>query len=423
VAPSLLYPRLPPAVAQHLFEDLKSQSVVTMPHATSHPDAVFAALGGVEASKDMLGSLADAIRHEARTAGFPRPPEDGSAGAARFDLACADVLRKRMDMVPAEAASVDVWAFIGAILLPDVSFWRFPEPPADRVIGPDLTRHTFARLWWRAYMLADLDGQEGLSVLSAISESEMNQLFERRSIGGNRKLVRATARQLLKLDKDRRRREPVRDAIRRIRRLLAFLIPESLADSDLDEVIAQVFAEAPAGPAAPSVPDQGSPRPEVVTPPTPPEPSPPSVEFDDVHLAEVPAQIAKVVIEKGGVAGSDLPAVYEAKYHIKVSAARVELLNRLAWSAGGRQFIRRDEINDLWLPGSVSPIPIAQLGDWTIARIRRRALDLLRANPKQDPWEQLVGEVYQSGGGRTPKVVLGIVGKLVAEVKREMRQR
>jgi hypothetical protein len=258
-------------------------------------------------------------------------------------------------------------------------------------------------------------------VLSAISESEMNQLFERRSIGGNRKLVRATARQLLKLDKDRRRREAVRDAIRRIRRLLAFLIPESLEEPDLDEVIAQVFTEAPDGPAAPPV--QPPPHPEVVIPPIPTEPSPPSVEFDDVRLADVPAQIAEVVFEKGGVAGSDLPAVYESKYHIKVSASRVELLNRLAWSAGGRRFIRRDEINDLWLPGTVTPGPITQLGDWTIGRIRRRAADLLQANPKQDPWEQLVAEVYQSSGGRTPKVVLGIVGKLVAEVKREMRQR
>src|SRR6266567_3294121 len=122
MAPSLLYPRLPPAVAQHLFEDLKSQSVVTMPHATSHPDAVFAALGGVEVSKEMLGSLAEAIRNEAQTAAFPQPPEDGSAGAARFDLACAEILSRRMDIVPAEAASVDVWAFIGAVLVPDVCF-------------------------------------------------------------------------------------------------------------------------------------------------------------------------------------------------------------------------------------------------------------------------------------------------------------
>jgi len=137
----------------------------------------------------------------------------------------------------------------------------------------------------------------------------------------------------------------------------------------------------------------------------------------------VPAQIARVVVKKGGVAGSDLAGVYESTYGVKVSASRVGLLNRLAWSAGGRQFIRRDEINDLWLPGSVTPSPITQLGDWTIGRIRRRAMDLLRANPKQDPWEQLVGEVYQSGGGRTPKVVLGIVGKIVAEVKRELRQR
>jgi hypothetical protein len=144
-------------------------------------------------------------------------------------------------------------------------------------------------------------------------------------------------------------------------------------------------------------------------------------EFDNILLADVPAQIAELVRSKGGVAGPDLAAMYESTYLVRVPAARQELLRRLAWSAGGRHFIERDEVNDLWLPGSAAPARIVQLGDWTVSRIRQRATDLLRAKPRTDPWEQIVGEVYRADGGRIPRVVMGIVGKLVSEVKRELK--
>ena len=417
---SLLYPRLPPAVAHRLFETEKPQSVVTLQGAAEHPDAVFSALGGVEITRQELQALADAIRSRARVAGFPQPLRD-DAGRDGFDLACAQILHDKMGLVAAEAAAVDVWAFIGAVLLPDICFWRFPDPPEDRVIGPDLTRHTFARLWWRAYMLADLDGYPGVAALTAISESEMNQVFERRAIGGNRMLVRATARQLLRLPAERRRREPVRDAVRRLRRLLAFTMLECVTAEALDNVIAGIFDQPPPGAAIPVEPAH-LPEPREAEPERDVEIGT-RIEFDDVLIADIPAQIAELVLAKGGIAGSDLAHLYASTYGVVVSSAREELLRRLAWSAAGRHFIDRDEINDLWLPGTVTPNRVTQLADWTINRIRRRAIDLLTAKPRSDPWEQIVAEVYRADGGRTPKVVMGIVGKLINEVKRELRKK
>jgi Family of unknown function (DUF6339) len=419
MATSLLYPRLPPAIAHRLFEHEKSQSVVTLQGAPEHPDAVFSALGGVEITRQELQALGDAIRSRARVAGFPETLRD-EARRDVFDLASANILHHTMMMVPAEAAAIDVWAFIGTVLLPDICFWRFPNPPADRVIGPDLTRHTFARLWWRAYMLADLDGFAGLSALAAISESEMNQVFERRSIGGNRALIRATARKLLQLPPEQRRREPVRNAVRRLRRLLAFTMLECVTPEKLDGVIASIF-DAPSntvvgpigGPTVPTEPEEREPPGQ--------EPSDSPTEFDDMHIADVPMQIAQLISTNGGIAGADLARLYESSYGVRVSSAREELLKRLAWSAAGRHFIQRDEVNDLWLPGNVSPQPVAQMADWTIRRIRQRATDLLKEQPRKDPWEQIVGEVYRADGGRVPKVVMGIVGKLVNEVKRELR--
>lgn len=73
-----------------------------------------------------------------------------------------------MRIAPAEAAAGDVWAFLALIVLPDVAHWRYPNPPGDRVLGSDLTRHVFGRMWWRAqlvYSPADTNPYSALDVL------------------------------------------------------------------------------------------------------------------------------------------------------------------------------------------------------------------------------------------------------------------
>lgn len=436
MAESLLYPRLPPAIARRLFEASLVLPVDRLRDRaqTSHPDAVFAALGGVEVNEDHLRRLAAGIRQAAEEAGFPASPRTQEA-RDRFDLACAQVLHREARMVAAEAAVIDVWAFLGAVLVPDICFWRFPDPPADRVVGPDLTRHTLARLWWRAYQLEDLQGDDGLSALTLIPENEMNQLFERRSIGGNRALVRATARVLLTPDESWRnvnRRALVRDGLARVQRLLAFMMLEALEEAALEAFARSVFNYAAAAlteDARTAAPDAAV-RDEFEEPLTVAseigleEDEDPEGAFetalDHAALGRIPAQIATLVNELGGVPDNELVDRYQRRFRIQVPADEHELVRRFAWSAKGRRFIELDEENGLWLPGTQQPAEIEQLGAWTIDRIYHRAEELLRADLDEDPFEQLVREVYRSDGARIPRLVMSLVGRIINRARRNL---
>jgi hypothetical protein len=438
----LLYPRLPPAIARELFLEYRLLPVAALRERSGlrHQDAVFGAIGGTEVAEEQLEELAQAIRGAAEASGYPEA-RGSESDRARFDLAAAEVLHAQMGVVAAEAAAVDVWAFFGAILLPDVCFWRFPDPPEDRVIGPDLTRHTLARLWWRAYQLDDIRPGAGLLALTAIAESEMNQLFERRSIGGNRRLVRAVATALTRSDadwSDTPRRALVRDSAARIQRRLAFSMLEALDDDHLQSEVDKIFASAalaltngdrrvepdspPETDVAHAERDKTS-NGEVDEVPSagPDEPAdaPQSVtDFEDVELASVPAQLAQLVSERGGMRDDDLVSAYESRFGVSVGEAERDLVRRFAWSAKGRRFLELDEENGLWLPGQQPPEPIEQLDGWTITRIRDRARQLVRSHPEVDAFETLLPDVY-AGDGRVPRLVMSLVGRIVNQVRRE----
>jgi hypothetical protein len=338
-------------------------------------------------------------------------------------------------MVPAEAAVVDVWAFFGAVLLPDVCFWRFPDPPGDRVIGPDLTRHTFSRLWWRAYQLEELREGDGLSALTLIPENEMNQLFERRSVGGNRVLVRAVARVLLMPEESWRnvnRRALVRDSLARLQRLTAFMMLEALEERAIEELVRSVFRDAASALAANT---DATPH-DIVSRDEAEASLPASTEehltesdqreesfdsdLDHALLSRIPAQIATLVNELGGVLDQELVDRFQHRFKIQVPAEEHDLIHRFAWSAKGRRFIELDEENRLWLPGSHPPSDVQPLGDWTIDRIYLRAAELLRVAPDDhDPFDELVHEVYRADGGRIPRLVMSLVGRILNRARRE----
>jgi hypothetical protein len=143
-------------------------------------------------------------------------------------------------------------------------------------------------------------------------------------------------------------------------------------------------------------------------------------DFDHVRLAEIPAQIAALVSELGGVRDDDLPGAFQRRYSIHVPTDEHQLLHRFAWSAKGRGFLELDEDNNLWLPGARAPAAVEQLGDWTINRVHERAAALLRAQPDSDPFEQLVHEVYRSDGGRVPRLIMSLVGKILNKARREL---
>jgi hypothetical protein len=242
---SVLYPRLIDRVAHQLHDEYTALTVdeLRTRAGVHHPSTVFLATGGRHISHDELGALRDELLSLATAAGYPDP-------AARrfkpeFDTATARLLHERSGLVPAEASARDAWAFLSLVLAPDIAYWRFPAPPAERTIGSDVTRHIFGRLWWRAHLLALPEPTtDRYRLLDTFGEADFDQIFaRRRRIGSSRTLVRALARIWAQRDlPGLNEREVLRNSLMRLLRLEAVIDFASLDDDDLDAQVAEAIA-------------------------------------------------------------------------------------------------------------------------------------------------------------------------------------
>ncbi|MGW3545161.1 DUF6339 family protein [Nocardia niigatensis] len=221
----------------------KSLDQLTASAAENHPAAFFAATGGVPASGRQLRNLADLVRGCAADFGFPSVTRT-EAEKIHFDRSLARVLHESMGISPAEAAEPDVWTFMACCLLPDIVMWRWGTSNEERWVGQGLVRHAFGRLWWQAHALHRLttDGHD-YSLLAQLREAELNQVFERRSIGGNPPLARALVQELSALDVSAlpvSRRIVVRDVTKRVRRLLPYTAFHALEEAEVRDRIASL---------------------------------------------------------------------------------------------------------------------------------------------------------------------------------------
>ncbi|MER7506242.1 DUF6339 family protein [Nonomuraea pusilla] len=223
---SELWPHLPSVVGAALYAEVAAGR----PPAPreSHPEQTWAPVGGRVAPK-RVRELMEAVTTTAKEHGYPQPA--GSDARISFDRDAAKVIRGQLDLSWAEAGNRDLWSFLSLVALPDVTMWRFGPGNKERWIATDLTRHTWARLWWQAVIFA---GHE--HVLAALTESDLNQLLERRSIGGDPRLVREMARAVIELAANTPRRPVIRDVTARLRRYLAFLDVRSLSDQQIRDL-------------------------------------------------------------------------------------------------------------------------------------------------------------------------------------------
>src|SRR5690606_33841306 len=143
-------------------------------------------------------------------------------------------------------ASRDVWAFLAVILMPDIAFWRYPQPPKDRILGTDLTRHVFGRLWWRAQLVRAPEDPEPYHALRILGEAAFDQIYARRAaLGGSPHLVRAILRVWNTLDlKGLNERETLRDFLKRLLRLAPFVLFDGVAADPLEDELRAVAQEA-----------------------------------------------------------------------------------------------------------------------------------------------------------------------------------
>jgi hypothetical protein len=145
-----------------------------------------------------------------------------------------------MDLSWSEAAANDVWSFLALIAVPDVTRWRFRADNRERWIATDLTRHTWARAWWRGTVFATRP-----DLLAELSESDLNQILERRVIGGDPRLAIALSDALIIATRSAtgQRRLLIRDAAARLRRRLAFIDARSLDDEAIVELCSTQIAD------------------------------------------------------------------------------------------------------------------------------------------------------------------------------------
>lgn len=242
-----LYPRLLPKAASGLREEYLNRSVEHLRERAdlSHPAMFYAATGGGRLPERTLGGLREAVLACATDRGYPT--KASRKQAASFDIEVAMILGRDSKIIPAEAVAGDLWAFLSLVVLPDVAAWRFPDLHRDRVLGTDVTRHVFGRLWWRAHLLCDDEGgrEDLYASLSVFGEAAFDQIYTRRtSIGGSPHLVRAIVRVWQELDvPSDAERDLLRDFLKRVLRLNAFISFDSLPAEVLDEELGRLFRE------------------------------------------------------------------------------------------------------------------------------------------------------------------------------------
>lgn len=232
---SILYPRLLDAAAMDMHRRYTRMTIEELKdcYAFQHPSAVFAATGGDRVPRQHLEDLRERVLKTAEEAGFP------SGGRRRdhteFDLEIARLLHERMGLVAAEAAVRPIWAFLALVVLPDVSYWRYRDPPVDRILGTDITRHVWGRLWWRAHLLVVPNETDPYRLLSTFNESDFDQIYSRRSLlGGSRSLVRALADVWPSVDTGGLpSRQVLRDVLKRLLRAAAVIEFDALDYADL----------------------------------------------------------------------------------------------------------------------------------------------------------------------------------------------
>lgn len=215
---TLLFPRLSRLGVRRLIDELGDdyQAPSAKSFLSSHSSlGGFGASGGLR-SAQAFEDLAARLREVAVTCGLPSPA--GATAKARFDRDAAIVLGECAMLRSGEALRDDVWAYLAAVLLPDVVRWRFGEVPTERFQGG--ARNTFQRLWMRAWALDLGEGNlERWTLLRGLSEDAHVAIFERPSIGGNAVLARACAEEWISVSQ-RIGRGAMEDVMRRAIKML-----------------------------------------------------------------------------------------------------------------------------------------------------------------------------------------------------------
>ncbi|WP_151530101.1 MULTISPECIES: hypothetical protein [Corynebacterium] len=234
------YPRVTTFHVRDTIEQMCTSDAVELSRlsATSHP-MMFSYQGHVADLSFHLKDLRVQLVQLAGECGFPQSSVEQFR---RFDQQASHILYEHLNLIPSEAASIEVWNFITIVLLPDIAKWRYPNPSNkknyDRWIGEN--RNTFRKLWWREYIL-------GHELNSQLGEDEASGIMERSRIGGDPKLARVLASALVETSQrfpDISRSELMRRGILNFRRRIPVTAFELYSEHELRERLISIFTEA-----------------------------------------------------------------------------------------------------------------------------------------------------------------------------------
>ena len=248
-----LFPRLDLGVARTRANELAVLSVDEV-RARWNPNsefALFAPTGGAPVSQDTLIRLREQMVEAARIRGYPLPPRRSEQ--AGWDVSVALALHSGMGISPAEAMHSGVWAFLGCVLMPDLVRWRFwgtDGTSIERFLGGNRgLRNTFGRLWWRAEIFGAGTGEAGRRLaeryLTHLGEDQLVQLTERPEAFADRRLARAVAEAYVFYSQQAQTPSELlmREAVKRIRRRLAFTLWELLPEETMTQEVRGIFEE------------------------------------------------------------------------------------------------------------------------------------------------------------------------------------
>ncbi|MEU8376572.1 hypothetical protein AB0C22_26110 [Micromonospora sp. NPDC048894] len=236
-----VYPRLPAHIAEQLLTAHTGRDLVGLRRlsATADPRTTWYPTAPYRVAEDDLRALQQTVRAVAADADWPAPLSKTNGTA--FDRLLAPTLYRQMTIVPADAASEEVWSFLSLVVLPDVALWRWPNPlrrPGyERIIGRP--RNVFRRLWNRIHSLGEnLGGQ--------LYEDEAVAILERPTLGAHPRVARAITHAHLATAGEAcaARTEILRITARRLRRLAVVVSLESLDDARLMELVGRYTREA-----------------------------------------------------------------------------------------------------------------------------------------------------------------------------------
>jgi hypothetical protein len=243
----LLYPHLSPTATRKLAEELSSMPINSLhtQSAINHPAAIHSPTGGNRVSASYLREIDQHIRESASSCGYPTSVDDSRLSS--FDANSGRILHEMMHISPSEASNPGVWAFMACVVWPDIVRWRFPGnadgTSRERFMGG--RRNTFGRVWWRAYILKQPANEHPYELLDLLGEDELVQITERPSLAGSPLLAKMVCRTFLDVTNNpsdtHQSRALLRDAMKRLRRLLPMVSFDALDDQTLKALINEVF--------------------------------------------------------------------------------------------------------------------------------------------------------------------------------------